>query len=163
MSFKLNHLPKRTKKPRHKGITLVLDKGFGVRQAEDFCETASPYTDIVKLGWGTSYVTQNLEEKINAYADAGITVYFCGTLFEAYVLRDQLSDYLELLNRFHIRRGEVSDGTICLSDQRNVESIEMMSQEVTVLSEIGSKSPNGMSPRYKWVSMSQKGLGACSW
>ena len=98
MAFKLNHLPTRAEKPRAKGVTLVLDKGFSVRQAEDFCESASIYTDIVKLGWGTSYVTQNLEDKLAVYANAGIPVYLGGTLFEAYVLRDQLDDYLELVD-----------------------------------------------------------------
>lgn len=163
MAFKLNHLPKRTQKPRNKGITLVLDKGFSVRQAEDFCEAASVYTDIVKLGWGTSYVTQNLEEKLNVYADAGLPVYFGGTLFEAYVLRDQLDDYLELLNRFNISYAEVSNGTIWLSDQRKLEIIKMMSREVTVLSEIGSKNPDDIIPPYKWVSMINKELEAGSW
>ncbi len=62
MAFKLNNLPNRTEKPRSKGLTLVLDKGLSVRQAEDFCASSSKYSDIVKLGWGTSYVTQNLEE-----------------------------------------------------------------------------------------------------
>lgn len=163
MAFKLNHLPYRTQKPREEGITLVLDKGFSVRQAQDFCETASSYTDIVKLGWGTSYVTQNLEEKISVYTDAGIPVYFGGTLFEAYVLRDQLDDYLELLKRFNITYAEVSNGTIWLSDTRKLEIIEMMSREVTVLSEIGSKNPDDIIPPYKWVSMIKKELEAGSW
>ena len=112
MAFKLNNLPKRTKKPRSKGLTLVLDKSYSVRQAQDFCDSASSYTDIVKLGWGTSYVTQNLEEKLAVYSNAGIPVYLGGTLFEAYVLRDQLDSYLELLERFKIEYAEVSNGTI---------------------------------------------------
>ncbi len=163
MAFKLNHLPDRTEKPRHKGITLVLDKGFSVRQAEDFCEAASSYTDIIKLGWGTSYVTQNLEEKLSVYANAGIPVYFGGTLFEAYVLRDQLEEYLELLNSFNINYAEVSNGTIWLSDKRKLEIIEMMSDHVTVLSEIGSKNPDDIIPPYKWVSMINRELEAGSW
>ena len=99
MAFKLNHLPDRTEKPREKGMTLILDKGLSVRQVEDFCESCSNYIDIVKLGWGTSYVTQNLEDKLAVYDNANIPVYFGGTLFEAYVLRDQLDAYMELLDR----------------------------------------------------------------
>src|SRR5690625_6441228 len=106
MSYQLNHLPERTQKPRNKGITLALDKGFSVRQAEDFCEVASGYTDIVKLGWGTSFVTQNLQDKLDVYTKYEIPVYFGGTLFEAYVLRNQLDSYVELLNRYGIRRSE---------------------------------------------------------
>jgi phosphosulfolactate synthase len=163
MAFKLNHLPTRAEKPRAKGVTLVLDKGFSVRQAEDFCESASIYTDIVKLGWGTSYVTQNLEDKLAVYANAGIPVYLGGTLFEAYVLRDQLDDYLELLKRFDIEYAEVSNGTIWLSDKRKLDIIERMSQQLTVLSEIGSKNPDDIIPPYKWVKMIQAELEAGAW
>ncbi len=163
MAFTLNNLPKRTEKPRSKGITLVLDKGLSVRQAEDFCNSVSKYSDIVKLGWGTSYVTQNLEEKLEVYAEADIPVYLGGTLFEAYVLRDQLENYLELLNRFAIKYAEVSNGTIWLSDKRKINIIERMSREVTVLSEIGSKNPDDIIPPYKWVKMIRAELEAGAW
>ena len=163
MAFKLNHLPTRTEKPREKGIALVLDKGFSVRQAEDFCESASIYTDIVKLGWGTSYVTQNLEEKLAVYSNAGIPVYLGGTLFEAYVLRDQLDNYLELLKRFDIEYAEVSNGSILLSEKRKLDIIERMSQNLTVLSEIGSKNPDDIIPPYKWVKMIKAELEAGAW
>jgi phosphosulfolactate synthase len=163
MAFKLNHLPTRTEKPREKGIALVLDKGFSVRQAEDFCESASIYTDIVKLGWGTSYVTQNLEDKLAVYANAGIPVYLGGTLFEAYVLRDQLDNYLELLKRFDIEYAEVSNGSILLSEKRKLDIIERMSQNLTVLSEIGSKNPDDIIPPYKWVKMIKAELEAGAW
>ncbi len=160
MSFKLNHLPNRTEKPREKGMTLVLDKGLSVRQVEDFCSSCSKYIDIVKLGWGTSYVTQNLEEKLAVYSNADIPVYFGGTLFEAYVLRDQLDAYMELLDRFNIEHAEVSNGTIWLSDKRKVEIIQKMSKHFTILSEIGSKNPNDIIPPYKWVKMIERELEA---
>ncbi|HKL19681.1 MAG TPA: phosphosulfolactate synthase [Halalkalibaculum sp.] len=163
MAFKLNHLPKRTEKPREKGMTLVLDKGLSVRQVEDICESSSGYMDIVKLGWGTSYVTQNLEDKLAVYANANIPVYFGGTLFEAYVLRDQLDAYMKLLDRFNIRHAEVSNGTIWLSDKRKIEIIRKMSKHFTILSEIGSKNPNDIIPPYKWVKMIQNELEAGAW
>lgn len=163
MAFKLNHLPKRTEKPREKGITLVLDKGLNVRQVEDFCNSCSNHIDIVKLGWGTSYVTQNLEEKLAVYSNADIPVYFGGTLFEAYVLRDQLDSYMKLLDRFDIKHAEVSNGTIWLSDQRKVEIIQRMSKHFTILSEIGSKNPNDIIPPYKWVKMIERELDAGAW
>lgn len=163
MAFTLNHLPKRTQKPRDKGVTLVLDKGLSVRQAEDFCESSSGYMDIVKLGWGTSYVTQNLEDKLAVYSNANIPVYFGGTLFEAYVLRDQLDAYMKLLDRFNIEHAEVSNGTIWLSDQRKIEIIKKMSKHVTILSEIGSKNPNDIIPPYKWVKMIERELDAGAW
>ena len=49
---------------RNGGLTHVLDKGLGLHQIEDLLETSSGLIDIVKFGWGTGYVTQNLEAKI---------------------------------------------------------------------------------------------------
>lgn len=163
MHFQLNHLPKRTEKPRKKGITLALDKGFSVRQVEDFCESASKYTDVVKLGWGTSYITQELDAKLAVYKKHEIPVYFGGTLFEAYMLRNQLDSYIELLKRYEIRYVEVSNGTIWLSDKRKLDIIERLSKEFTVLSEVGSKNPDSIMPPYKWVKMIQNELEAGSW
>lgn len=163
MPFQLNHLPKRTEKPRKKGITLALDKGYSVRQVEDFCEAAACYVDIVKLGWGTSYVTQNLEKKLEVYHSYDIPVYFGGTLFEAYMLRDQLDSYVELMREYGIRYVEVSNGTIWLSDNKKVEIIRQLSKEFTVLSEVGSKNPNDIMAPYKWVQMIRQELEAGAW
>src|SRR5690554_1305676 len=129
MPFSLNNLPNRTVKPREKGLTLVLDKGYSVRQAEDFVEVCSDYVDIIKLGWGTSYVTQNLEAKLAVYKNAGIPVYLGGTLFEAYMLRDQLDSYKNLLRNYGIEHVEVSNGTIWISDEKKQAVIRELSQE----------------------------------
>lgn len=163
MSFQLNHLPQRTSKPRNEGITLALDKGYSVRQAEEFCEVASGYTDIVKLGWGTSYVTQRLRDKLEVYKKNDIPVYFGGTLFEAYVLRDQLDDYVSLMKSFEIDYVEVSNGTIWLSEKRKLDIIEKLSKDFTVLSEVGSKNPNEIIPPYKWVKIIENELEAGAW
>jgi len=163
MSFSLNNLPSRSEKPREKGITLVLDKGYSVRQAEDFCEACSSYIDIVKLGWGTSYVTQNLEAKLDVYRNANIPIYFGGTLFEAYMLRNQLDDYKKLMNKFRINHVEVSNGTIWLSEERKLNIIEDLSKDFTVLSEVGSKNPNDIIPPYKWVKMINNEMQAGAW
>ena len=163
MPFQLNHLPVRTSKPRNEGITLALDKGFSIRQAEDFCEAASEYTDIVKLGWGTSYVTQNLNEKLEVYKKHNIPVYLGGTLFEAYVLRDQLDAYVELLKRCELRYAEVSNGTIWLSENKKLDIINKLSEDFTILSEVGSKNPDDIIPPYKWVKMIKNELEAGAW
>jgi phosphosulfolactate synthase len=160
MSFSLKNLPDRSQKPRHDGITLVLDKGYSIRQTEDFCEVCADYIDVVKLGWGTSYVTPNLEEKLNIYRQAGIPVYFGGTLFEAYVLRNQLDDYKNLLYKYEIDCLEVSNGTIWISDENKQKMISDLSKDFKVLSEVGSKNPNEIIPPYKWVKVIEKELEA---
>ncbi len=102
MNFSLTQLPERAAKPRSSGITMGMDKGLSVREAEDFISVAGAHTDIIKLGFGTSFVTPNLAEKIEVYRKAGIPVYFGGTLFEAFVVRNQFSDYLRLLEKYQI-------------------------------------------------------------
>ena len=90
MNYDIKNLPERTSKPRQYGFTMAMDKGLSIREAEDFISLSANHVDIVKLGWGTSYVTPNLKGKLQVYKDAGLPVYFGGTLFEAFVIRDQL-------------------------------------------------------------------------
>ncbi len=156
----LSNLPARSSKPRDNGLTMVLDKGFSVRQAEDLCESSGEFTDIVKLGWGTSLVTNKLQEKLDVYKQYGIPVYFGGTLFEVFMLRDQLDTYVDLLKSYDITTIEVSNGTIWLSDRKKTEIIRELSKEFTVLSEVGSKNPNDIIPPYKWVKMIETELEA---
>src|SRR3569832_2147012 len=92
MNYDLSNLPERTKKPRQYGFTMAMDKGLSIRQTEDFVSCCADHIDIVKLGWATSFVTPNLDEKLKAYKDAGIPTYFGGTLFEAFVIRNQFDD-----------------------------------------------------------------------
>ncbi|TVQ65288.1 MAG: phosphosulfolactate synthase [Balneolaceae bacterium] len=163
MAYQLDHLPQRTEKPRRNGITLVLDKGLSLRAVEDFCEVASAYSDIVKLGWGISYVSTQLREKLAIYKENQIPVYFGGTLFEAFVLRNQLNEYIKILQDYNIRYLEVSNGSIWLSDQRKNEIIRDLSRDFTVLSEVGSKDPNEIMPPYKWVQIINNELEAGAW
>ncbi|MFM1898727.1 MAG: hypothetical protein RL577_967, partial [Bacteroidota bacterium] len=97
--FNLSQLPERTQKPRSGGLTMVMDKGLSLREVEDFLSMSSEITDIVKLGFGTSFVTPNLQDKIKLYQSAGIPVYFGGTLFEAFIARHQFDDYCKLLDK----------------------------------------------------------------
>jgi len=163
MSFHLSNLPQRSQKPRNTGITLAIDTGFSVRQAEDFCEVSSHHVDIIKLGWGTSYVTANLKDKLNVYRNHDIPVYFGGTLFEAYLLRDELDKYLKFLDRYGINYLEVSNGTIRLSEHKKLEIIRDLSRNFNVLSEVGSKNPDDIMPPYKWVKIIENELEAGSW
>lgn len=163
MSFHLSNLPQRTGKPRNTGITLALDTGFSVRQAEDFCSVSSQHVDIVKLGWGTSYVTACLEEKLRIYREYDIPVFFGGTLFEAYLLRNELDKYIKFLDLHNIEFVEVSNGTIRLSEYKKLDIIRDLSKNFTVFSEVGSKNPDDIIPPYKWVKMINNELDAGAW
>ncbi len=163
MNYTLKNLPERTKKPREYGFTMAMDKGLSCRQVEDFLSVASDHVDIVKLGWGTSFVTPKLKDKLKVYADAGIPTYFGGTLFEAFIIRDQFDDYRRILDKYGMQYAEVSDGSIELNHDRKCDYISKLSEQVTVLSEVGSKDVEKIIPPYKWIELMQKELAAGSW
>lgn len=142
---------------------MAMDKGLSIRQAEDFVAVASDHIDIVKLGWATSYVTPRLKEKIKIYTDAGIPCYFGGTLFEAFIIRDQFDDYRKLLDTFGLKYAEVSDGSIDLDHDKKCNYIQQLTKQVTVLSEVGSKDADKIIPPYKWIELMQKELDAGAW
>ena len=163
MNYILKNLPQRTQKPRQTGYTMAMDKGLSVREAEDFMSISSNHVDIVKLGWATSFVTPNVQDKIKVYKDAGIPCYFGGTLFEAFIVRDQFDDYRRVLDKFGMTYAEVSDGSIDLEHEKKLEYISKLSQQVTVLSEVGSKDADKIIPPYKWIELMQKELDAGAW
>ncbi|HCT51970.1 MAG TPA: phosphosulfolactate synthase, partial [Balneola sp.] len=74
--------------------------------------------------------------------------------------RNQLSDYLKLLNKHDIDTLEVSNGTIWLSDEKKQKIIKDLSKDFKVYSEVGSKNPNEIVPPYKWVKVIREELEA---
>jgi phosphosulfolactate synthase len=163
MNYTLNQIPFRTEKPREKGITMVMDKGLSIREAENFLEVCGTYTDIIKLGWATSYVTPNLKQKLQLYREAGIPVYFGGTLFEAFVVRNQFDDYRRVLDEFGMEYAEVSDGSIEIPHNEKCEYIRQLSTQVTVISEVGSKDAQKIFAPYKWINLMKAEIDAGSW
>lgn len=158
----LSHLPERTDKPRHKGLTMVMDKGISLRHAENFVETYSEYVDFVKLGFGTSVISKNVKEKIKLYQNAGIKTYLGGTLFEAFVARGKFDDYRKFIDSYGIDTAEVSDGSIIMSHESKCDYINKLSKNFTVLSEVGSKEEGIIIHPAKWISMMKAELEAGS-
>lgn len=163
MNFHLSDIPERNKKPRNKGVTMVMDKGLSLRQAEDLVEVSGELIDLIKLGFGTSYITPNLKEKIKFYQEAGIQVYLGGTLFEAFLVRGKFDEYCKLLDKLGIDCAEVSDGSITIAHELKCEFISLMSKNFKVLSEVGSKEAGIIIHPNKWISMMQAELDAGSW
>jgi phosphosulfolactate synthase len=163
MNYTLKNLPERSVKPRQIGFTMAMDKGMSVRETEDFVSICAEHVDIVKLGWATSYVTPHLKDKIKVYKDAGIPCYFGGTLFEAFIIRDQFDDYRRVIDKYNLPFAEVSDGSIDLDHDKKCDYIQKLSEQVTVLSEVGSKDADKIIPPYMWIDLMQKELDAGAW
>ena len=138
MNFHLTQMPERTVQPRTNGITMIMDKGLSLEEAKNFMSVAYPHIDVIKLGFGTAYVTPNLKEKLAIYASYDIPVYFGGTLFEAFLIRNQFEDYINLCKEFGISYMEVSDGSITIPHTEKCGYIEKLTKYGIVLSEVGS-------------------------
>jgi len=156
----MSQIPERTAKPRKSGLTMVMDKGLSFTEAENFLSVAGVHTDLIKLGFGTSFVTPNLRKKIELYQAHGIPVYFGGTLFEAFVIRDQFDDYAAICKDYKIDLIEVSDGSITIPHAEKCGYIEKIAKFATVLSEVGSKDAAHIMPPYKWIELMSAELSA---
>jgi phosphosulfolactate synthase len=162
MNFNLTQIPERNKKPRTHGITMVMDKGLSVEEARNFLSVAGPHVDMVKLGFGTAFVTPNLKEKLAVYREYGMPVYFGGTLFEAFLIRNQFNDYIEVCKEFGVSYMEVSDGSITIPHAEKCGYIEKLTKHGVVLSEVGSKDAAHIIPPYKWIELMKAELDAGS-
>jgi phosphosulfolactate synthase len=156
-------LAPRPPKPRTAGLTHVIDKGLNLREIEGLFDTAGEYVDIVKLGWGTSYVTRNLEKKIALYRSFDTPVVCGGTLFEAVVAREKLDEYKRWLTEQRFSHVEISDGAIEIPRERKLELIEEFARDFTVLSEVGSKDAEVNFAPYLWVEWIKEERAAGAW
>lgn len=162
MNFNLSQMPDRAAKPRTNGLTMVMDKGLSIEETKNFLSISSTYVDILKLGFGTSYVTPNLKEKLAIYQAQDIPVYLGGTLFEAFLIRNQFDDYIAVCKDLGITYVEVSDGSINIPHAEKCGYIEKLTKHFTVLSEVGSKDAQHIIPPYKWIELMRAELEAGS-
>ena len=156
-------VPARPGKPRQVGLTHVIDKGLNLRDIEGLFDTAGEFVDIVKFGWGTSYVTNNLEKKISLYRSLETPVVCGGTLFEAVFARDRLDDFKSWLVENRFSHVEISDGTLDIPRDRKLELIAEFARDFTVLSEVGSKDSDVVYAPYQWVQWIKEELDAGAW
>ena len=159
----LKQLPQRSSKPREKGLTMMMDKGLSLRQAEDFLSSNHEHTDIIKLGFGTSIITPNVADKIKLYEDNGMLVYAGGTLFEAFAIRNQLDDYKKYLNTIDLKMVEISDGSMQMEHEKKCNIIKDFAKSFKVISEVGSKDTSINISSKNWLKWMENELDAGSW
>jgi phosphosulfolactate synthase len=159
----LKNLPERPIKPRNTGLTMIMDKGLSLNEAENMVVLKNELADIVKLGFGTSLLTRYIERKISLYHEAGIMVYTGGTLFEAFIVRNQFDDYCRLMDKLKLEMIEVSDGSMFIEHDEKCEYIRTLSKNYKVISEIGSKDETITIESSDWVKFMSKEIDAGSW
>jgi len=146
---------------RDGGLTHVLDKGLGPRGWEDVLDTAGGHIDIVKLGWGTAYVTPNLQRKLEILR--GKKVVIGGTFFEAVWSRGKVDEYKRWLGELGLTHVEISDGAVEMPREEKLELIADLARDFTVLSEVGSKDAEVVFAPYEWVQWIKEELEAGAW
>ena len=149
-------LPQRTA-----GLTHVIDKGLGPRGWEDVLEVSGHLIDVVKLGWGTSYVTKSLERKLAVLQEKPVVL--GGTFFEVVYVKDKLDDYKRWLGELGLTHVEISDGTVDIPRERKLELIADFARDFVVLSEVGSKDSDVVYAPYQWVAWIKEELAAGAW
>ena len=147
--------------PRSGGLTHVLDKGLGPRAWEDVLETSGPYIDVVKLGWGTAYVTPNLARKLEVLRDKRVVI--GGTFFEAVWARGKVDEYKRWLGELGLTHVEISDGAVEMPREEKLELIADLARDFTVLSEVGSKDSAVEFSSDEWTTWLREELDAGAW
>ncbi len=145
----------------HHGLTHVIDKGLGPRAWEDILEVAGDHISIVKLGWGTAAVTQNLERKLEVLREKPVVI--GGTYFEVVYSKGKLDEYKSWLQGLGLQHVEISDGTVEIPRERKLELIADFARDFTVLSEVGSKDSSVEYKAEQWVQWLQEELDAGAW
>jgi phosphosulfolactate synthase len=156
-------LPARSRKPRERGLTHVLDRGLSVAEVDGLIEVTGDCVDMVKLGWGTALATANLDAKLARYRQHDIPVVLGGTLTELAIAQGRVDGLIAWLRELGLRHVEVSDGTIALDGGAKCELISRLAGEFTVLSEVGSKDAEKIMAPYRWVEQIQAELAAGAW
>ncbi len=157
------NLPERPGKPRSSGLTHVIDKGMTISDIEGLFDTAGSFVDIVKLGWGTSYVTNNLARKVALYRSFETPVVCGGTLFEVVYARDRIDEFKAWLQEHRFTHVEISDGTLEIPRDRKLEVIADFARDFVVLSEVGSKDSDVVFTPDQWVGWIKEEQEAGAW
>jgi len=139
-SFAVN----RTTRPRMSGLTMAVDSGLGLYQAEDLVKVSGPYIDQITLALGTSllYNKTLLMKKIELYVENGIDVFPGGNILEIAVWHDDFDNFLERVKDLGFTAINVSRGTIAMKRKIREDIIKKsLERELKVISEIGKKHP----------------------
>ena len=133
------HLPDRGAKPRTAGVTHVLDKGTPVAALEGYLASAADHVDIIKIGWGISYVDRAVKDRIAVCRAAGVSVSLGGTLLEIAAAQGRVTELVRWAKTIGVDVVEVSNGLERLSGVRKRALVHALAGDFIVLAEAGAK------------------------
>ena len=163
MNTNLPFIPERTVKERNSGLTMMMDKGLSLTEAESYVESSGEFSDMVKFGFGTALFAKKIKEKINLYRSAGLHPYFGGTLFEAYIVRGMFDEFRTFISDSGLETVEVSDGSMKIEHEEKLKYVRELSKDFRVLSEVGSKVKGVELAPDEWVQNMKTELATGAW
>jgi phosphosulfolactate synthase len=153
-------LPERTRKPRDRGLSCVIDGGLPFHEAQGLLESAGPYIDVWKLGWGTAYLDVALDRKLALLREHDVVACPGGTLLEVAAAQGRSEECLDWLGAHGFEQVEVSDGLGLLGEVAKAALIRRAAASFRVVSEVGSKQPTALMPPATWVELARSDLEA---
>jgi phosphosulfolactate synthase len=137
-------LNERCCKPRHTGVTMMIDKCQGPHATADALAMTGDYIDHWKLSFGTSALLDEarLRDKISQVKARDILVYPGGTLTEYAIVRGRWREFIRRARDLGFNGVEVSDGTISLAPDARRDVVRFaLDLGLTVVAEVGKKDP----------------------
>ena len=153
-------LPERPTKPRETGLTHVIDIGLAPSDADNLMKIAADHIDLVRLGFGSAYVTGALQEKIDLYRSYAVPVALGGTLTELAWLQGRVDGLRAWLKELGVDHVEVSSGSVAIPPEEKVDLIRTLAEDFTVYAEVGEKDPAAIMAPYVWVELIEQALAA---
>ena len=134
-------LPQRAVKPRHRGLTHVLDKGLPVQEVVALMEVSGAYIDVWKFGWGTAYLDPGLEDKLAVLAEHSVLACAGGTLLEVAWQQGVATRYLDWAAEVGFPSVEVSRGAVPMRPRDKGDLVRAAAERFAVFAEVGRKDP----------------------
>jgi phosphosulfolactate synthase len=150
MDINLTNLPERPSKPRTEGLTIIQDDGMSLSRINDIISTSGHLIDMVRILPGALCSGEPLRDRIDSFKQAGIDPFISGILFEAAFIRNNVNEYLDMLEVNGISFIEVSDGIVEIPLHEKVDIIKNLSGRFTVFSKIGARFKNFMFRNKEW-------------
>jgi phosphosulfolactate synthase len=128
-------------KPRLTGLTCLIDTGWPTAYFADTIQSHHSLIDVVKFGWCTALLTQDLERKLAILREHRIQYLFGGTMLEIAQVQNRVDEFAAFVAKHQCPIIEVSDGTVRMTPEQKRALIKRFVGNFTVWSEVGFKDP----------------------
>lgn len=133
----------RPKKPREYGLTVLIDRGLGIKYLEDFLDLSADYIDLAKIITGTSALLneEKLKSKIELYKRYNISAFPGGMFFEYARAKGKEKEYFNDIRKAGYQIIEISNNRVNISIKEKCNLIKLAIEKfgLEIIGETGSK------------------------